>query len=596
MEATSADDRFVPGCHGAAAGMASRRPDWLLPVALLLCALATGACATTSTLSKARQAEQAQDYDRAVAQYTQALRQNPDSSEIRQGLNRAKLRASEYHFNRGRRMAASGRLEEAVIELQIAAELNPSNADVDRELQAARNQVRARVTVVRGDKSALETLVERAREVPPPGLDLPRGIKLPSSLVFREASSRDVYTALARFADVNLLFDPAFRDVPLTIDLRNSTFDDALNAVSGTTHNFYRVTAPRAITIIPDTPAKRREYEEEIVRTFYLSNADVKETIDMLRMVVDLRRLAPITATNAVSVRDTPERIQAAGRLIAAIDKARPEVVVDVELLEVNRSKMLEYGLQIASPGSPGINGVVDINQAGMTLLDLRNLTASGVFLSGLPALYYRLMKSDMNTRVLANPQLRTADGIVAQARFGDRVPVPSTVFMPIATGGVGQQPVVSYAYENIGVNIDLTPRTHHDDYVSLQLKIELSSISGKGYGDLPTFGNRSVATVIRLKDGETSVLAGLIRDEERTSLDGIPGLSDLPVVGRLFARNKKERYETDIILTLTPHVVRVLDLTDEDLRPFRIGRDTGGTLPDLPEMPPRDLPKPIIK
>jgi general secretion pathway protein D len=581
MQAESADCRT-----------ATRR----LPFIVVLCALALGACATTSAVSKARQAEQAQDYDRAVAQYTQALRLEPDNSNIRMALNRAKLRASEYHFNRGRRAAATGKLEEAVIELQIAAELNPSNGDVDRELQAARNQVRARVAVTREGKSALQTLVERAREVPPPGLDLPKGIKLPASLIFREASSRDVYTALARFADVNLLFDPAFRDVPLTIDLRNSTFDDALNAVSDTTHNFYRVAAPRAITIIPDTPAKRREYEEEIVRTFYLSNADVKETIDMLRMVVDLRRLAPITATNAVSVRDTPERIQAAGRLIAAIDKARPEVVVDVELLEVNRSKMLEYGLQIATPGSPGISGVVDINQAGMTLLDLRNLTASGVFLSGLPALYYRLMKSDLNTRILANPQLRTADGIAAQARFGDKVPVPTTTFQPIATGGVPQQPVVSYAYENIGVNIDLTPRTHHDDYVSLQLKVELSSISGTGYGGLPTFGNRSVVTVIRLKDGETSVLGGLIRDEERTLLEGIPGLSDLPVVGRLFARNKKERQETDIILTLTPHVVRILDLTDEDLRAFRIGRDSGGFDIPPPEMPPRDLPKPIIK
>jgi general secretion pathway protein D len=596
MQTASADHHAVPGRHATPAAEARRRCG-TMAAALLLCALAAGACATTSTMSKGRSAEQAQDYDRAVAQYTQALRLEPDNNEIRVALNRAKLRASEYHFNRGRRLSAGGKLEEAAIELQIAAELNPSNGDVDKELQTARNQIRAKVAVAREGKTALETLIDRTRDLPPPGLDLPKGIRLPGSLVFREASSRDVYTALARFADVNLLFDPAFRDVPLTIDLRNATFDDAINAVSGTTHNFYRVTAPRAITIIPDTPAKRREYEEEIVRTFYLSNADVKETIDMLRMVVDLRRLAPITATNAVSIRDTPERIQAAGRLIAAIDKARPEVVVDVELLEVNRTKMLEYGLQIASPGSPGISGVVDINQAGMTLLDLRNLTASGVFLSGLPALYYRLMKSDTNTRVLANPQLRTADGIAAQARFGDRVPVPSTTFVPIATGGIPNQPVVQYIYENIGVNIDLTPRTHHDDYVSLQLKVELSSISGTGFGGLPTFGNRSVATVIRLKDGETSVLGGLIRDEERTVLEGIPGLSDLPVVGRLFAKNHKERQETDILLTLTPHVVRVLDLTDEDLRAFRIGRDSGIGLPELPpEMPPRDLPRPIIK
>jgi general secretion pathway protein D len=567
-------------------------------LAILAVSVVLSGCATTATMRKAREAEQAQDYDRAVAQYTLALRQDPANPNARLALERSKLRASEFHFNRGRRLAAAGKLEDAVVELQVASELNPGSSDVDKELRVARNQLRAKVSVVREGKTDLETLIDRTRDVPSPGLDLPKGLKLPASLVFREAGSRDVYTALARFAEVNLLFDPAFRDVPVTIDLRNSTFEDAVNALSGTTHNFYRVTAPRAITIIPDTPAKRREYEEEIVRTFYLSNADLKETIDLLRMVMDLRRLAPITATNAVSVRDTPERVQAAGRIIAAIDKARPEVVVDVELLEVNRSRLLEYGLQVASPGSPqnpGISGTADINRSGMTLLDLRSLTQSGVFLSGLPALYYRLMKSDVSTRVLANPQLRTADGVAAQARFGDRVPVPMTTFAPIATGGVAQQPITSFNYENIGVNIDLTPRTHHDDDVSLQLKVEVSNISGTGFGGLPTFGNRSVSTVIRLKDGETSILGGLIRDDERTVLDGLPGISDVPIVGRLFARNHRERTETDIILTLTPHIVRVLDLSEIDLRPFRIGRDSGAMfLESPPDTPPRDLPKPI--
>jgi general secretion pathway protein D len=206
-------------------------------------------------------------------------------------------------------------------------------------------------------------------------------------------------------------------------------------------------------------------------------------------------------------------------------------------------------------------------------------------------------MKGDTNTRVLANPQLRTVDGVAAQARFGDRVPVPTTVFLPIATGGVPQQPVTSYNYENIGVNIDLTPRTHHDDEVSLLLKVEVSSISGTGYGGLPTFGNRTVSSVIRLKDGETSILAGLIRDDERTTLEGMAGISQLPVIGRLFGRTKKERQETDIIVTLTPHIVRILDLSDVDLRPFRIGRDSGGMLQELPpDAPPRDPAKPIIK
>ena len=173
-------------------------------------------------------------------------------------------------------------------------------------------------------------------------------------------------------------------------------------------------------------------------------------------------------------------------------------------------------------------------------LQTLRNLSQSDILLSGLPSLYYRLLKTDSNTRTLANPQLRTTDGIAATARFGEQVPVPVTTFAPIATGGTPQQPITSFNYQNIGVNIDITPRTHHDDDVTLALKIAVTSISGTGFGGLPTFGNREINTIIRLRDGETNMLAGLIRDDERHSLDGIPGLSDLPLVGRLFAHTTK--------------------------------------------------------
>ena len=169
---------------------------------------------------------------------------------------------------------------------------------------------------------------------------------------------------------------------------------------------------------------------------------------------------------------------------------------------------------------------------------------------------------------------------------------MPVTIFAPIATGGVNQQPITSFNYENIGVNIDITPRTHHDDEVSLALKLSLSSISGTGYGGLPTFGNREITTTIRLKDGETNMLAGLIRDDERTVLDGVPGLSDLPLIGHLFAKNHKESQQTDIILTLTPHIVRVLDLSEADLRPFRLGRldsSRGAVVDRRHSTPPRD-------
>ena len=550
------------------------------------------ACASTGAFRAGERAERSHDYDLAVVEYTKALRAKPSDAGVRAALERARLRASQAHFQRGRELAAAERHEEALVEFQLASELNPTDSRVDAELKQTRQRLRTKLAVSREGKTELQALIERTRDLPPPGLDLPADAKLPESMTFNgNATSRSVFTAIARFAGLSLVFDPAFRSEPLAIDLRNATLEDALASVTASTQTFYRMTAPRTITIIPDTPAKRREYEEAIVRTFYLSNADIKEVTDLLRIVVDIRSISPITANNAIAIKDTPERIAAAARLIAAIDKARPEVVIEVELLEVDRTRLKEYGLQIASPDSPGIAGSADINREGLTLQGLRALSQSDVFLTGLPGLYYRLLKNDVNTRTLATPQLRTSEGIAAQARFGERVPVTVTTFAPIAAGGINTQPIESFVYENIGVNIDITPRTHHNDEVSLTLKISVSNISGSLRGH-PTFGNREISTTIRLRDGETNLLAGLIRDDERTVMSGLPGLSDLPLIGRLFASNRKETQQTDIVLTLTPHIVRVLDLEESDLRPFRLGRDFGGSVAvDMPQFPniPRD-------
>jgi general secretion pathway protein D len=577
--------------------MALPHADHVRPVVLwasLAALLLVAGCATSSAFRAGERAEVAHDYDLAVVQYTKAIRANPDDRATRLALDRARIRASQEHYFRGRRLAASERYEDALVEFQLAAELNPLAADVDEALRSARQKVRMKLAVSREGKTELQALTERSRDLTPPGLSLPQGIRLPDSLVFSNASSRMVFMALGRLTGINLIFDSGFREAPISVDLRNAPLEDALTSLTASTKTFFRVTAPRTITIVPDTPAKRREYEESIVRTFYLSNADIKEVIDLLRVVVDVRQISPITATNAISLKDTPERMAAAALLIAAIDKARPEVVIDVELLEVDRVRLRDYGLEVASPNQTGIAGSATLTPADQTLRSLRSLTQSNLALSALPGIYYRLLKQDSNTRTLANPQLRTSEGLTAQARFGDKVPVPVTQFAPFATGGINQQPITSFDYRDIGVNIDITPRTHHDDEISLALKVSVSNISGTGFGGLPTIGNREVTTTIRLKDGETNMLAGLIRDDERTTLSGTPGLSDLPLVGRLFASHHKEARQTDIILTLTPHIVRILDLSESDLRPFRLGRDSVGGVSDLPSiqlptLPPRD-------
>jgi general secretion pathway protein D len=573
------------------------RSGWALLLSAVAALALASACATSmrSSLHAGERAEAVKDYDRAVVEYTKALRASPDDQNTRLVLQRTRIRASQEHAFRARRLVASEHYEEALVEYQLASELNPTDTLVDEALRDTRQKVRTKVAVTRGGKTELESLIERTRNLAPPGLDLPSDAKLPDSLVFSSASSRQVFRTVAQLSGLNVVFDPAFRDETISFDARNMSLEDALNSLTASTRNFYRVTAPRSITVIPDTRAKRLEYEDSIVRTIYLSNADMKEVIDLLRIVVDVRQITGMSAINAISLQDTPEHIAAAARLIAAIDKARPEVVIDVELLEVDRSRLREYGLQIASPNSDGISGAVDVNRDGLTLQDLSTLSRSDVFVTGVPGIYYRLLKNDGNTRVLANPQLRTSEGIAAQAKFGEDVPVPMTQFAPIATGGINQQPITSFTYRAVGVNIDITPRTHHDDEVSLALKIELSSISGSGTGvtaGIPVFASRQITSTIRLKDGQTNMLAGLIRDEERTTLAGVPGLSDIPLVGRLFGRNRKESTQTDIILTLTPHIIRTLDISEADLRPFRLGRTGGGLGAGRSEAAP--LPQPL--
>jgi general secretion pathway protein D len=574
--------------------MLSTMPQLIRRFAVVMVAVAlAGGCVTTGAMRSGQQAEFIQNYDQAVIEYTRALREKPGNPEVLRALERAKLRAAQDHLTRGRRLAATGKLDEALLELQTASEMNPGSADIEDTLRSVRTQQRTKIAVAREGKTQLESLVDRMRDLPAQGAQLPMDVRLPASLTFPNASSRTVYLSIGRLANISIVFDSTFRDQNVSIDLRDATVQAALDAVSNATRNFYRVTGDRVVTVIPDNVAKRREYEEEVVKTFYLSNVDLRETIDLLRTVVDARRIAPITGTNALTIKDTPERVELAGRIIAANDKARPEVLIDVQLLEVDRTRLKEYGLQLASPGSPGINGAADINREGFTLNDLRSLTPSDVFLTNLPGVYYRLLKADSNTRTLANPQLRTMEGIPTSARWGERVPVPQTTFAPIATGGVSQQPITSYAYENIGVNLDITPRMHHDDEVSLALKIEVSALAGEGYGGLPKFGNRTVTTVIRLRDGETNMLAGLIRDEERKVVRGIPGLSDIPGIGTLFSNTQTESHQTDVVLTLTPHIIRVLDLSEQDLRAFRVARDQAAVAGAAIELPALPLPPP---
>ncbi len=566
------------------------RSSFSLTVTLALAgAVVLVGCAGSSYVKDAVQAERAGRYDQAVALYTQALAEKPGEPHIQQDLDRAKLRASSAHALEAVRRLQLADLSGAKDEFEIALTLNPTDNQLAAQLRRLEETIAQRGE--EADRHSLAALKRRVSDAPFGSLEIAPGAAAPAGFVFRDAELRDVLLSLGILAGVNVVFDNDFRDETISIDLQDATFEEAFRSLCTTTQNFYRVEAGNVITIVPDTQAKRREYEQQVTRTFYLSTADLKETIDLLRIVLGARRIAPHTANNALTIVDTPERVKAAERIINSIDKGRGEVIVEVEVLEVLRTRMDEYGIQFRSAAEEG--GIRAGIFPGDTTADGSPYSASNLAVVGLPGAVLSLLRADNDTRVLANPQLRAVDGETAQAEFGERVPVPITTFTPIATGGVPQQPVTTFAYENIGVNIIVTPRLHHDNQVSIALEVRLSTISGTGFGGLPKFGNRSVNTVLRLGDGETSLLAGLINDVERTSLAGTPGLASVPLLGRVFSANKKEVEESDIILTLTPRIIRNTDVSAEDLLPHVIEGvgASGNVLYEPPQPAPRREP-----
>lgn len=533
-------------------------------------------CAPSANFNAGEDAERAGRYDDAVNYYSRALAEDPQNADLHRHLERARLRASEAHALRASQFKASGDFLAARDELQLALALNPQATHLADELETMETAIREGAEAAA--LSSIDAMKRQASERALGRLQVSAVAEQPAGFVFRDASLRDIFISVGKMAGVNVIFDSDFNDRRISIELHDATFEDALRSLCRITSHFYRIEADNIVIVIPDNPAKRREYEQIVTKTFYLSAADLKETIDLLRITLGARRIAPHTATNALTIVDTPEKTAAAERIITTVDRTRAEVVIELELLEINRSRLDEYGIQLTS-FVQGVEGVSTTLVPENTTLDQPFYRGSDILVAGLPGAVLKLLRQDSDTRILANPKLRVVDGQPALVEFGDRVPVPITTFTPIASGGVAQQPVTTFEYENIGVNVEIVPRVHHNDEISLALRLRLSAISGTGFGGLPTFGNRTVDTTLRLREGETSLLAGLIREEERTSLNGTPGLASIPILGRLFSSNRKDVKKTDIVLTMTPRLVRRANLSVDDLKSYVIEGGVPGTI-----------------
>ncbi|HUK13540.1 MAG TPA: secretin N-terminal domain-containing protein [Thermoanaerobaculaceae bacterium] len=548
--------------------------------AVLLVSALLPACATYRYTRKADEAVVAENWDAAVYYYLEALARDPGNATFKMGLQRARTRAGEEHFKRGMKFKEVGELQRAQTELELAIQLDPTHQYAEVELAKVRKDL-----AVLSEEGGAQKLAEMKKEasemkVKPPALnpasDEPLSLSFPT-----ERSVRDIYKAIGQAFGLNILFDPKLRDSKLSIELKDVTARQALEAVMQAAGHFYKVLDEKTVIVVEDTPQNRRDYEDLVVKTFFLSNGDVKDVNNMLRALIDARRIAINEQLNSIVIRDTADKVAIAERLINANDKAKAEVLVDVELLQLDTSKIRDIGSSLSSYSfSPQLDTTklggatstspVYLNKLNQITRSMWNITV--------PSLTINLIKSAGEAETLAQPQLRITEREKANLVIGEKVPIPTTTFNTTQTVGGNIVPITAFQYQDVGIKLDIEPRVHHNNEVTLKLKVEVSELGAQitvATGETqPAINTRSIDTVIRLKDGETSLLAGLLKVSKNTTTSGMPWLSDIPVIGRLFSDTSRNFTQTDLVLTLTPHIIRYPDITEEDLAPLWVGTE----------------------
>jgi len=564
---------------------------------LLLCVgfglLAAGCPKGKPDFAQGKKAEALQDYDAAFNFYQKAAKSDPYNASYKIKLNRARFEASELHVKRGVELRNQGNLPGAAGEFQRALAIDPGSPIADQEL-------RKTVGMIAEKNHAADVAAELPTDSnEQPLASMPPEIKPLSRAPINYKASSDakvVFDTIGKLAGLTVVYDPDFPARRITVDLVNVTLEQALEIVQLESKAFVKPVTENIIFVIPDQPQKRRDYEEQVVRTFYISNTiqaqDLTEIVTGLRQLLDLKRIQQLNSQNAIIVRDTPDKLLLAEKMIRDIDKAKPEVVIQVEVLEARTDRLRDLGILPGQTASIAINpnnttssssSTSTTSNSGINLNQLRHLNSTDYVVT-LPSVTANAVLTDTNTRIIQNPEVRSVDGQNAKLKIGDRIPIATGSFssgIGIAGGTAGGiNPLVNtqFTYQDVGVTIDLTPRVHPNREVSLKLKVEVSAHTNDvsiGGITQPVISQRVIEHDIRLKEGEVSILGGLIQRTDSKTLEGWPGLAKLPLLGYLFSHNKTDHQEDEVLIVLIPRIVRMPEWTKANLRPLYSGSET---------------------
>jgi general secretion pathway protein D len=566
-------------------------------------ALSLAGCAGSRSFQKGENYSRQGEWDLAVKEYREAAKRDPQNIEYRSAQLRAEDTAANQHYKKARSFVKERKLDQAIIELQQALFLNPSSAAIQGALKSVLNMkqgeehYRAAITFQELNRltdainelnmaveldpenakyhDALSKLQKKKAESEPDEA-LTLASDKPITLNFRNTNIKEVFEVLSKLSGINIMFDEEVKAQPVTVFVKDVSFQYALNLLLSTNKLFMKKISADTIIIIPKNKAKLDQYQDLLVKTFYLNNARAKDAVNLLRSMLDIKKIYVNEVLNSVTVRDTPEKIKLIEKVITANDLKEAEVILDVEILEIARSNSLKYGWNFTPGGLSATANIVSDSSAagsGITLGELRNLSSDNIILT-LPGVVVNLIKQDSDAQTLANPRVRVLNNKQAKFHIGDRIPIQTSTIQATTVAQVTS----TFEYKDVGIKLNIEPLIHLNNTVTLKMGLEISNLGdaidfGNGQKQYK-FGTRNTDTVVNLRDGESVIIGGLIKDEERKSRVKVPILGDIPLLGRLFSSSDDGTIKTDILMSITPNIVRSMELPDKDVQNFWSGTE----------------------
>jgi general secretion pathway protein D len=522
-------------------------------------------------------------YDEAFLAYKKAHDAKPTDPKYSAAYLRMRFYAAAEHIKKGDHLRDDGKLQESLAEYRMATQIDPSNFEALGEIRRATEiiQREEQAKELAKKNAVLPTTLEKeaASAAGPVALDIKWDT--PISLHLSSTTVDVVYKTIAKIAGINVLIDPDYKPQKINFELQDVNLRQAMEMIAMQSKTFWRPLSANTIMVAADTGSKRKELEQNVMKTFYLRNAaspaDLQQAAGTLKAILDINRIQVTPELRSLTLRGTPDQMVLAQKLLTDIDKPKAEVIVDVVVMEVSKSRLRTIGTNPPTSATvtlaPGGSSTTTVTGSGGGSLTLNSFTSlnAGDFQVSIPGISFSLLESDSDTKVLEKPEIRVLDSEKASLKIGDRVPIATGSFQSGFGGSVNTQ----FQYLDVGVNIDITPYVHAGNEVTLKMSLEISTVTGVqniGGFNQPTIGQRRIEHEARLADGEVNLIAGLINDNESNSLSGYPWITKVPILKYLFGQETKQRTQSEVVFAIIPHIVRGNEITDENLKIVDVG------------------------